>query len=97
MEVIMIKHIVMWVVKDGSDKEKAFKDIDEPFRSLVGKMPGLLSLEMHRGFQGSDICLESTFVDRASLYAYQEHPDHIALKNIVAAFKESKASCDMEY
>jgi quinol monooxygenase YgiN len=93
---IMIKHIVLWSVKEGLDKHKVFEDIDAHFRSLVGKVPGLLSLEMHEGFQGYDICLESTHTDRAALDAYQEHPDHIALKTVVASFRASRASCDME-
>ncbi|MDR3225832.1 MAG: Dabb family protein [Clostridiales Family XIII bacterium] len=93
----MIKHIVLWSVKDGLDKDEVFKDINERFKPLVGKVPGLLSLEMHKGFRGYDICLESTHTDRAALDAYQEHPDHLALKEVVASFRESRASSDMEY
>jgi quinol monooxygenase YgiN len=92
----MVKHIVLWTVKDGVDKDATFENVSAQFKPLVGKVPGLLSLEMHKGFQGYDICLESTHTDKAALEVYQNHPDHLELKKVVAAFREQRASCDYE-
>ena len=92
----MVKHIVLWSIKEGFDKEAVFREIDERFKPLAGRIPGMISLTLHKGFQGFDVCLESLHEDRAALDAYQAHHDHIALKSIVASYRDQRASCDYE-
>ena len=92
----MIKHIVLWSIKEEFDRESVFQEIKEKFEPLVGRIPGMISLDLNLGFQGYDICLESLHEDRAALDAYQEHPEHLALKTLVASYRNERASCDYE-
>ena len=90
----MVKHIVLWTVKEEFDKERAFNEINERFEQFVGSVPGLLSYSLHLGFQGYDICLETEHESKEALDLYQEHPDHAAIKTIVASYRDLRASCD---
>jgi hypothetical protein len=92
----MVRHIVMWTVKDGMDKDEVFRSVKEGFSALNGEVEGMRSLELYQGFGGFDICLESLHDDRVSLEAYQQHPVHLELKKLVASFRAQRASCDFE-
>ncbi|MBL4951458.1 Dabb family protein, partial [Neobacillus sp. YIM B02564] len=43
-----------------------------------------------------DVVLYSEFADRASLDAYQEHPQHVALKPFIGAVREARQCMDYE-
>ena len=45
---IMVKHIVLYKLKDGVDKTDAVKLIASVLEPLVGKIPGLLHLEIRQ-------------------------------------------------
>ncbi len=42
----MVKHIVLYTLKEGVDKTEAVKLIASVLEPLVGKIPGLLHLEI---------------------------------------------------
>ena len=43
----MVKHIILWQLKDDiTDKESVKKGIKESLESLVGKVPGLLKVNV---------------------------------------------------
>jgi len=92
----MVKHIVLWSFQDGIDKDDWYQKLNEMFNALIGEIPGMHSLTFNRGFDGYDICLETTHDDRAALDAYQSHPAHTAIKPVIAAIRKSRASCDYE-
>ncbi len=79
----MIKHVVIWKLKNRNDGPKLKQSIE----SLEGKIPGLLSIEAGIDENGSDasgdLILISTHTDKAALNAYQIDPNHIELKNII--------------
>ena len=42
----MVKHIVLWKIKDSADKQQNIDRMIEMLTSLVGKIDGLVSVEM---------------------------------------------------
>lgn len=76
----MVKHIVIYNLKEGVEKDSAVELIRSVLEPLVGKIPGLLSLEVRRTFNGMDYALYSEFESRQALEDYAVHPLHLAAK-----------------
>ena len=86
----MIKHIVMWRLKEsahGQDQATNARGIKARLEALQGVVPGLLKIEVGLDFSrttaSADVVLYSEFVDRAALDAYQKHPAHEAAKAFI--------------
>lgn len=83
----MIKHIILWTLKDelsAEEKEKIKLSIKEGLEGLKGKIPGLLEIKVQidkLGSSNADLMLDSTFVDEESLKTYAVHPEHLAVAN----------------
>lgn len=83
----MVRHIILWKLRESfSEEEKtAVKaGIKEGLESLQGKIPGLLSIEVHtEGLASStcDLMLESAFVDESAYKGYKTHPEHLKVAN----------------
>lgn len=76
----MVKHIVIYNLKEGVEKDSAVELIRSVLEPLVGKIPGLLRLEVRRTFNGMDYALYSEFESRQALKDYAVHPLHLAAK-----------------
>ncbi len=76
----MVKHIVLYTLKEGIDKDDAVKMIASCLEPLVGLIPGLRHLEIRRAYQGVDYALYSEFDSREALAAYAIHPLHLEAK-----------------
>lgn len=80
----MIKHIVMWKLKDeahGNDKNTNARLIKEKLENLNGQIDGLLKLEVGLDFLGNgnfDVVLYSELSKKEDLDTYQNHPLHQA-------------------
>jgi Stress responsive A/B Barrel Domain. len=78
----MIKHIVMWKLKEeahGNDKPTNAQLIKEKLEGLSGKIEGLLKIEVGIDFLGGnnfDVVLYSELTSEEALDAYQNHPLH---------------------
>ena len=57
----MVKHIVVYTIKEEHDKDEAVKLIASKLEPLVGQIPGLLKMEVRRCFAGMDYALYSEF------------------------------------
>ncbi len=86
----MIKHIVMWKLKEtaaGNDKATNALIIKDKLEALVGKIPGLIDVEVGIDFNKSDaafdVVLYSILENKAALSSYQIHPEHQAVVPIV--------------
>ena len=97
----MIKHIVMWKLKDhaeDNDKQGNAALVKEKLEAMVGLVPGMLNLEVgiDLGLDASefDVVLYSEFEDEAALAAYQAHPDHKAVFPFIGAVRESRCAVD---
>jgi hypothetical protein len=92
----MIKHVVMWKVKDRDD----IPSLRECLESMKGTVPTLIDLEtggdVVRGDKSWDLVLISTHRDREALDAYQDDPIHGEVKKTVGALVTDRASVDFE-
>ena len=93
----MVKHIVVYTLKEGVDKDAAVARIASKLEPLVGKIPGLLAMEIRSCFQGGmDYCLYSEFESRQALVDYAEHPLHLAAKDQFFHMLASRVAADYE-
>ena len=92
----MVKHIVLYTLKEGVDKEEAVKLIASVLEPLVGKIPGLKHLEIRRAFNGMDYALYSEFESREALTAYDSHPLHLEAKTHFHHLLNTRVAADYE-
>lgn len=92
----MVKHIVLYTLKEGVDKEEAVKLIASVLEPLVGKIPGLLHMEIRRAFKGMDYALYSEFASREDLAAYAVHPLHLEAKSHFFHLLDSRVAADYD-
>lgn len=97
----MINHIVMWKFKpeiEDNKKEDLKKAMAENLKSLVGEVPGLLTVEfVENPIQSSthDIALVTTFETAEQIEAYAVHPAHVkAADTYVRPFVTERACLD---
>jgi heme-degrading monooxygenase HmoA len=99
----MIKHIVMWKLKDhaeGADRAAnaaKMKALLDGCRDIV---PGIVEFEValaQPGLEATyDVVLYSVFADKAALDAYQDHPRHVAVKPFIGAVRLERQCMDYE-
>ncbi len=92
----MVKHIVLYTLKDGVDKDEAVRLIASVLEPLVGKIPGLLHLEVRRAFNGMDYALYSEFESREALASYAVHPLHQEAKGHFFHLLDSRVAADYD-
>ncbi len=92
----MVKHIVLYTLKEGVNKKEAVELIRSVLEPLVGKIPGLLHLEIREAFQGLDYALYSEFESADALKNYAEHPLHIEAKGHFFHLLSSRYAADYE-
>ena len=92
----MVRHIVLYNFREGVDKEEAIRVIDGALSPLVGKIPGLLMLEVRLAFNGMDYALYSEFESREALENYAVHPLHVAAKEQFHHFIGTRVAADYE-
>jgi quinol monooxygenase YgiN len=92
----MIKHIVMWKLKDPTDAAH-FKAQLDSCRDLV---PGMLKFEVATRTAAleanCDVVLYSEFESSAALAAYQNHPLHQRISSGLGALRDSRSVLDYE-
>ena len=76
----MVKHIVLYKLKEGVDKDEAVRLIASCLESLAGKIPGLIHMEIRKAFNGMDYALYSEFESREALKNYSADPLHLEAK-----------------
>lgn len=93
----MVKHIVIYTLKEGVDKEKAVELIRSVLEPLVGVIPGLTKMEIRKTYQGGmDYALYSEFESREALAAYAEHPAHLEAKSHFWEMLNSRVCADYD-
>ncbi len=92
----MVKHIVLYNFKENVDKTAAVKIIASVLEPLVGKIPGLLHLEIRQAFEGMDYALYSEFESKQALLNYAVHPLHVEAKSHFTHFLETRVAADYE-
>ena len=92
----MVKHIVLYTFKEGVDKDAAVRLIASVLEPLVGKIPGLLHLEIRAAFSGMDYALYSEFENREALENYAVHPLHQEAKGHFFHLLGNRVAADYE-
>ncbi|NJK95047.1 MAG: Dabb family protein [Bacteroidales bacterium] len=97
----MIRHIVMWRIKDdceGKDKRATALLIKEELESMIGKIDGLRSLEVGINVNTSpaafDLVLITEHSTLSDLQFYQEHPAHLAVGAFVKNVTKERVVVD---
>ena len=93
----MVKHIVMWKIKDTNDKQQNIDRMINMLTSLVGKINGLVSMEMGHNFNTSseyDVVLYATFKNANALKYYQNHPEHVKCKEFISGIQTGRVAAD---
>lgn len=96
----MVRHLVLWTLKP-EQKEKAAEiaeDLSRKFHSLLGVVDGLKDIELGRNYNGGeyDLILNCTFSSKEAAQAYQTHPAHVAIKEVVHSLVCARISADYE-
>lgn len=99
----MVKHVILWKLKEeitGEAKTTVLQEMKEHLEALVGKVPGLLCLEIITNpldSSNADVMLDSKLESEDALKGYQSHPDHVAVANTyVRPFVEVRLCMDYE-
>lgn len=98
----MVKHIILWTLKEMSDEEKAKvkAEAKAALEGLSGKIEGMTKIEViTEGLPSSnaDMMLDSEFVSVEALEAYQGHPLHkAAAETYVRPFYLTRSCLDYE-
>ena len=93
----MVKHIVLYTLKEGVNKEEAVKIIASVLEPLVGKIPGLNWMEINAAKGGMDYALYSEFESKEALVNYASHPLHLEAKEHFWHFLDSRVAADYEF
>lgn len=99
----MVKHVILWTLRDrysGAEMDEIKKEIKEGLEGLKGQIPGLIDIKVNiDGLIGSnvDLMLDSTFEDAEALKAYATHPAHVEVANSkVRPFTADRKCMDYE-
>lgn len=92
----MVKHIVLYTLKAEVVKAEAIEMIRTLLEPLVGKIPGLLHMEVRQAYRGMDYALYSEFESREALAAYAEHPLHLEAKKHFVHLLDSRVCADYD-
>jgi heme-degrading monooxygenase HmoA len=99
----MLKHIVMWKLKEhaeGADRAANAREMKRRLDECANIVPGILKFEVtlaQPGLEATyDVVLYSEFENKAALEAYAKHPTHQALVPFIGAIREGRQCMDYE-
>lgn len=99
----MIRHIVMWKLKDfaeGCSREENARKIKEMLEGLIGEVDQIGSLEVGINFNTSDMAYDavliSEFENAQKLEEYKKHPEHVKVSEFVAKVRVGRAVVDYQ-
>ena len=99
----MVKHVILWTLKDelsAEEKKKVKAGIKEGLEGLAGKIPGMTEIHVYNnGLETSnaDVMLDSTFETFEALKGYAVHPDHVAVADgAVRPYTKLRSCLDFE-
>jgi heme-degrading monooxygenase HmoA len=86
----MVKHIVMWTLAEsavGKEKEENLEEVRKRLQELTASIDDIQSLEVGVNFNTTedayDIVLVTEFQDKEALARYQDHPEHIKVRDFL--------------
>lgn len=97
-----IVHVVSWRLsgKTPLERRQQADIIVAAVEATRGRIPGLVSLEVGRNvveaIDAWDVGAVMVFHNLAALDAYQSHPEHLALKAVIAPLRSARSQLDFE-
>lgn len=99
----MVKHIILWQLKDEltkEQKEEVKKGIKNGLEGLQGVVPGLTEIHVQTECLASsnvEVMLDSTFESEEALKGYANHPAHVKVADEkVRPYTKSRSCIDYE-
>ena len=96
----MVKHIILWKLKDEHNTDDVKKGIKEGLEGLLGVIPGLAEIKVQTDSLPSStagVMLYSVFESPDALKAYSKNPAHVHVANTsVRPFTETRLCLDFE-
>ncbi len=101
----MIKHIVMWTIREGDTpraKVERMAEVKARLSALPEEISEIESLEVFFNSplavpDNFDVLLSATFRTWADLEAYQRHPAHVRVAEYIKNIRHQRAVVDYEY
>ena len=94
----MVKHIILWKLKEEYNTEDVKKGIKEGLEGLFGKIEGLTEIKVQTECLESSnghVMLYSVFENEQALKNYAVHPEHVKVADTkVRPFTESRSCID---
>lgn len=99
----MVKHVILWNLKDEYDDDKK-KEIAEGIKKglegLAGQVPGLVEINVNNNplpSSNCDVMLDSKFESYEALKGYSVHPAHVNVADtFVRPFTKTRTCMDWE-
>ncbi|WOC33305.1 MULTISPECIES: Dabb family protein [Caproicibacterium] len=97
----MVRHIVLWKLNESQSKNAAgvAASLRSRFKALLGVVDGLTAIEVNAGYKAGayDLCLIADFESKEAEAAYQQHPEHLKIKELVHTLISDRTAFDYEY
>lgn len=92
----MIKHVVMWKLKDAGQAPFFKAQLDSCDRLVPGMLVFEVAIRTDELEANCDVVLYSVFEDKAALAAYQHHPQHQQVSRGLGALRETRTVLDYD-
>lgn len=96
----MVKHIILWKLKDEYNTPEVKQGIKTALEGLMGEIPGLTEISVQAtglASSNADVMLHSVFEDEAALKGYAVHPKHVyAADTFVRPYTQTRLCLDFE-
>lgn len=97
----MVKHIILWQLKEEYNTLSVKKGIKENLEKLLGVVPGLLEIEVQTDClesSNADVMLYSVFESQEALKGYAVHPEHVKVADkFVRPFTATRSCIDFKF
>ena len=96
----MVKHIILWTLKEEYNNDEIKMAMKESLEALVGVVPGLLELKVQiekLPSSNADVMLYSVLESEEALKGYAVHPAHVEVADTkVRPYTATRSCIDFE-
>lgn len=96
----MVKHIILWKLKDEFNNDAVKGEMKQNLEALVGEIPGLTKMNIqikNLDSSNADVMLYSIFESREALSNYATHPEHVRVADeFVRPFTATRLCIDFD-
>ncbi len=94
----MVKHIILWTLKEEFNTEEIKLEMKKSLEALVGIVPGLLELKVQiekLPTSNADVMLYSVLESEEALKGYAVHPAHVEVADTkVRPYTQTRSCID---